>query len=76
MFKSKRFDPKKFYKKESSSKRHEKNLKGIKTSNVKSESNLGPCFSCGLLKHMVKDCPILQNKVDKRKYKAKKELRK
>jgi len=51
MFKSKRFDPKKFYKKGSSSKRHEKNSKGTRTSYNRNESNLGPCFGCGLPGH-------------------------
>ena len=46
MFKTakKKKDPKKLYKKGSSSKRHEKNSKGIKTSNNKNETNLGLCF--------------------------------
>jgi len=35
IFKSKRFNPKKFYKKESSSKRHEKNSKGTKRLTIK-----------------------------------------
>ena len=65
MFKSKRFDPKKFYKKGSSSKRHEKNSKGTKTSNNKNESNLSLCFGCGLPGHVEKDCSILQKKVEK-----------
>jgi len=76
MFKSKRFDPKKFYKKGSSSKRHEKNSKGTRTSYNKNESNLGPCFGCGLPGHVVKDCPILQKKDEKQKQKAKKEVKK
>jgi len=44
MFKSNRFDPYKFYKKGSSSKREEKKSTGTKTTNNKNESNLGPCF--------------------------------
>jgi len=66
IFKSKRFDPKKLYKKGSSSKRHEKNSTGIETSNNKNETNLGPCFGCGLLGHIVKDCTTTQKKAEKR----------
>ena len=44
MFKSRRFDPKKFYKKGSSS---NKTLKGNKFSANKNEIDLGPCFGCG-----------------------------
>ena len=47
MFKSRTFDPKKFYEKGSSSKKDEKSSKGNKTSN-KNETNFGPCFGCGL----------------------------
>ena len=72
MFKSRRFDLKKFYKKGSSSKRNEKNSKGNKFSSNKNETNLGPCFSCGLPGHMVKAFPIIQKKAEKRKQKAKK----
>ena len=72
VFKSRRFDPKKFYKKGSSSKRNEKNSKGNKFSS-KNETNLGPRFSCGLPGHVVKDCLIIQKKVEKMKQKAKKE---
>jgi len=53
-FKSKIFDPKKFYKKASLSKRHEKNSKGTKTFNNKNKSNLIPCFDCGFPGHVVK----------------------
>ena len=70
MYKSRKFDPKKFYKKGSSSKRNES--KGNKISNYKNKTNLGPCFGCGLPGHVVKDCPILQKKAEKRKQKAKK----
>ena len=70
MFKSKRFDHKKFYERGSSSKRHEKNSKGIKISNNENETNLGPCFVYGLPGHMVKDCPIMQKKAEKRKKNA------
>jgi len=70
MFKSRRFDPKNFYKKGSSSK---KNSKGNKLSANKNETDLGPCFGCGLPGHMVKDCPIIQKKAEKMKQRAKKE---
>jgi len=76
IFKLKRFDLKKFYKKASSSKKKEQSLKGNKPSNNKNESNLGPCFSCCLPGHVVKDCLILQKKAEKHKQKAKKEFRK
>jgi len=75
MFKSNRFDPKMFYIKGSSSKRCEKNSKGTKTSNNKNESNLVPCFGCGLPKHVVKDCPIVQKKAERWKQKTKKEFK-
>jgi len=75
MFKSRRFDPNKFYKKGSSSKRNEKNSKGNKTTNHKNETNLGPYFGCGLLGDVVKDCRISQKKAEKRKPKAKKEFK-
>jgi len=70
MFKSRRFDPKKFYKKGSSSK---KTLKGNKFSATKNETELSPCFGCGLLGRMVKDCPIIQKKAEKMNQRAKKE---
>ena len=76
MFKSKKFDPKKFYKKGSSSSKNEKFSKGTKLINNKNDSNLGPCFGCGLPGHIVKDCPVLQMKAEKHKHKAKKEFRK
>jgi len=44
MFKSKRFDLKRFYKKGSSSTENEKNSKGNKNFNNKNETNLGPCL--------------------------------
>jgi len=47
MFKSRRFDPKKLYKKGSSSRRNEKISKGNKFSNDKNDTNLGSCFGCG-----------------------------
>ena len=75
MFKSKKFDPKKFYKKGSPSSKNEKFSKGTKFLNNKNDSNLGPCFGCGLLGHIVKDCLVLQMKAEKRKYKAKKEFK-
>lgn len=75
MFKSKKFDPKKFYKKGSSSNKNEKFSKGTKFLN-KNDSNLGPCFGCSLPGHIVKDCLVLQMKVEKRKQKDKKEFRK
>jgi len=77
MLKSRRFDPKKFYKKGSSSKRNEKSSEGNKTSNNKNETNLDPYFGCGLLGHMVKDCPISPKKKnpEKRRQKAKKEFK-
>jgi len=65
MFNSRRFDPKKFYKKGSSSKRNENNSKGNRNSNNNSETNLDPCFRCGLPGHMVKDCRIIQKKPKK-----------
>ena len=43
MFKSRRSDPKKFYKKGSSSRRNEKISKGNKFSN---DANLDSCFGC------------------------------
>jgi len=67
MFKSKKFDPKKFYKKGSSSSKMEKLSKGTKFLNNTNDSNLGPCFGCGLPGHIVKDCPVLQMKAEKRK---------
>jgi len=70
MFKSRRFDPKKFYKKGSLSK---KNSKGNKFSANKNETNLGPCFGCGLPGHIVKNCPNIQKKAGKMKQRAKKE---
>ena len=70
MFKSRRFDPKNFYKKGSSSK---KNSKGNKFSTNKNENDLGPYFGRGLPGHMVKDCPIIQKKAKKMKQRAKKE---
>ena len=70
MFKSRRFDPKKFYKKGSPSK---KTSKGNKFSANKNETDLGPCFGCRLPGHMVKDCPIIQKKAEKMKKRAKKE---
>ena len=76
MFRSMNFDPKKFYKKGSSSSKNEKFSKGTKFINNKNDSNLGPCFGCGLPGHIVKDCPVLQMKAEKRKHKAKKELKK
>ena len=76
MLKSKRFDPKKFYKKGSSSKKNEKFAKGTKISNNnKIESDMGPCFSCGLRGHITKDCPILQKKVEEQKDKTKQEFK-
>jgi len=68
MFKSTRFDPKKFYKKGSPSKRNEKNSKGNKFSN-KNETNFGPCFGCGLLGPVVKILPYYPK--ESRKNKAK-----
>ena len=73
MFKSRRFDPKKFYKKGSSSKRNEKISKGNKVSANKNKTDLGLCFGCGLPGHMVKYCPIIQKKAEKMKQRAKKE---
>jgi len=75
IFKSRTFDPKKFYKKGSSSKRHKKNSEGTKTSNNNNESKLDTCFGCGLPGHVVKDCHILQKKAEKRKLKAKKKFK-
>ena len=75
MFKSRRFDPKKFYK-GSSSKRNEKNLKGNKTSNNKNETNLHPCFGYGLPGHAVKDCPIIRKNAEKRKQKGQERVQK
>ena len=46
IFKSKRFDHKKFYKKGSSLKKNEKSSKGNNPLNNKNESNLGPYFGC------------------------------
>ena len=57
-------------------KKNEKFSKGEKPLNNKNESNLGPCFGCGLPGYVVKDCPILQKKAKKRKQKAKKEFKK
>ena len=70
MFKSRRFDPKKFYRKGSSSK---KTSKGNKFSANKNETDLGPCFGCGLPGHMIKNCPIIQKKAEKMNQIAKKE---
>jgi len=70
MFKLKRFDPKRFYKKESSSKKNEKTSKVNKPLNNKNECNLGPCFGYGLPGHVVKDCLILQKKAEKCKQQA------
>jgi len=67
IFKSRRFDPKKFYKKGSSS---NKNLKGNKFSANKNETDLGPYFGCGLPGHMVKDCSIIQKKTEKNEAKS------
>ena len=73
---SKRFDPKKLYKKGSSSKKNEKFAKGTKVSNNnKIESNTGPWFGCGVPGHTAKNCPILQKKAEKRKEKAKQEFK-
>ena len=63
-FKSKKFDPKKFDKKGSSSKKNERSSNGNKPLNNKNDSNLGPCFGHGLPVHVVKDCPILQTKLE------------
>jgi len=60
IFKSKKFDPKKFYKKGFSSKKNDKSSKGNKLSNNKNESSLGPSFGCGLPGHVMKDCPIIK----------------
>ena len=76
IFKSKTFDPKKFYKKRFSLKKKDKSSKGNKLSNNKNESNLGPCFSCDLPGHVMKDWPIIQKRVEKHKQKAKKEFKK
>ena len=76
LFKSKKFDLKKFYKKGSSSSKNEKFSKGMKFSNNKNDSNLGPCFGCGLPGHILKVCPVLQMNAEKRKQKANKEFRK
>ena len=73
MFKSRRFDPKKFYKKGSSSRRNEKISKGNKFSNDKNDTNLGSCFGCGSPGHAVKDFPVIRKKAEKWKQKAKKE---
>jgi len=56
MFKSKKFDPKKFYKNGSSSSKTEKLSKGTKFLNNKNDSNLGPCFE---VDYIVKDCAVL-----------------
>ena len=72
IFKSKRFNPKKFYKKGSSLKKNKKFSEGNKPLNNKNKCNLGPYFGCDLPGHVVKDCPILQKKAKKRKPKAKK----
>jgi len=76
LFKSKKFDPQKFYEKGSSSSKNEKFSKGMKFLNNKNDSNLGPCFGCGLPGPILKDCLVLQMKVEKHKQKAKKEFRK
>ena len=76
LFKSKKFDPKKFYKKGSSSSKNEKFSKGTKFLNNKNDSNLGPCFGCGLPGHILKVCPVLQMNAENRKQKVKKEFRK
>jgi len=76
MLKWKRFDPNKFYEKGYSLKKKEKSSKDNKPLDNKNESNLGPCFGCSLPGHVVKDCPILQKKVEKHKQKAKKEFKK
>ena len=76
LFKSKKFDPKKSHKKGSSSSKNEKFSKGTKFLNNKNDSNLGPCFGCGLPGHIIKDCLVSQMKAEKRKQKAKKEFRK
>ena len=73
MFKSRRFDPKKFYKKGSSSRRNEKISKGNKFSNDKNDTDLDSCFGCGSSRHVAKDCPVIQKKAEKWKQKAKKE---
>ena len=73
IFKSKKFDPKTFYKKRFSSKKNDKSSKGNKLLNNKNESNLG---SYGLSGHVMKDCPIIQERVEKHKQKAKKEFKK
>jgi len=70
IFKSNRFNRNKFYKKGSSSKKNEKSSKCIEISINKNESNLGPCFGCGLPGYAVKDSSILQNKDEKQKHKA------
>ena len=64
IFKSKKFDPKKFCKKGFSLKKNDKSSKGNALSNNKNKSNLGPCFGCGLLEHVMKDCPIIQKRVE------------
>ena len=46
MFKSKKFDPKKFYKKGSPLTKNEKFSKGTKFLHNKNDSNLGLCFGC------------------------------
>jgi len=73
MFKSRRFDPNKFYKKVSSSRRNEKISKGNKFSNDKNDTDLGSSFGCGSSGHVVKDCSVIQKKAEKWKQKAKKE---
>ena len=73
MLKTRRFDPKKFYKKGSSSRRNEKISKGNTFSNDKNNTNLGSCFGCGSPEHAVKDCPVIRKKAEKWKQKAKEE---
>jgi len=75
IFKSKIFDPKKFHKKGSFSKKNKKLSKGNKPLNNKNESNPPPCLSCGLPGHVVKNGPILQKKAKKLKQKAKEEFK-
>ena len=76
IFKSKKVDPKKFYKKGFSSKKNDKSSKDNNLSKNKSESNLGRCFGCGLPGHVMQDCPIIQKRIEKHKQKAKKEFKK
>ena len=76
MLKSKRFDPKKFYKKGSSSTKNEKFAKATKIYyKNKIESNKGPGFGCGLPGHIAKDYPILQKKAEKRKENGKQDFK-